>query len=67
MHDLKTRIAGQSRFIQFHLELAPDILLKAAHRISDDVEARLMQAFPGAEIMIHQDPYGVEERRKSFH
>jgi ferrous-iron efflux pump FieF len=67
MHDLKTRIAGQSRFIQFHLELAPDILLRAAHRISDDVEAQLMQAFPGAEIMIHQDPYGVEERRKNSH
>ncbi|HEY4163744.1 MAG TPA: cation diffusion facilitator family transporter [Dongiaceae bacterium] len=67
MHDLKTRIAGQSRFIQFHLELAPDILLKAAHRISDDVEARLMKVFPGAEIMIHQDPHGVEERRKNIH
>jgi ferrous-iron efflux pump FieF len=67
MHDLKTRIAGQSRFIQFHVELAPDILLKAAHRISDDVEASLQKAFPGAEIMIHQDPYGVDERGKSFH
>jgi ferrous-iron efflux pump FieF len=67
MHDLKTRVAGQSSFIQFHLELAPDILLRAAHRISDDVEAQLMKAFPGAEIMIHQDPYGVEERRKNIH
>ena len=66
LHDLRTRIAGQDRFIQFHLELAPDILLKAAHRISDEVEARLMAAFPGAEVIIHQDPYGVEERRVRF-
>jgi ferrous-iron efflux pump FieF len=66
LHDLRTRVAGQDRFIQFHLELAPDILLKAAHRISDEVEERLIAAFPGAEIIIHQDPYGIEERRARF-
>jgi ferrous-iron efflux pump FieF len=62
LHDLRTRISGQNQFIQFHLELSPDILLKAAHRISDEVEARLVEAFPGAEVIIHQDPYGIEER-----
>jgi ferrous-iron efflux pump FieF len=66
LHDLRTRVSGQDRFIQFHLELAPDILLKAAHRISDEVEARLMEAFPGAEVIIHQDPYGIDERRARF-
>jgi len=66
LHDLRTRVSGQDRFIQFHLELSPDILLKAAHRISDEVEARLVEAFPGAEVIIHQDPYGLEESRKRF-
>jgi ferrous-iron efflux pump FieF len=66
LHDLRTRVSGQDRFIQFHLELSPDILLKAAHRISDEVEARLVAAFPGAEVIIHQDPYGLEERRARF-
>jgi ferrous-iron efflux pump FieF len=66
LHDLRTRVSGQDRFIQFHLELSPDILLKAAHRISDEVEAKVVEAFPGAEVIIHQDPYGLEERRKSF-
>jgi ferrous-iron efflux pump FieF len=66
LHDLRTRLSGQDRFIQFHLELSPDILLKAAHRISDEVEARLVEAFPGAEVIIHQDPYGLEERRARF-
>jgi len=66
LHDLRTRVSGQDRFIQFHLELSPDILLKAAHRISDEVEARLVEAFPGAEVIIHQDPYGIEERRIRF-
>ena len=66
LHDLRTRVSGQDRFIQFHLELSPDILLKAAHRISDEVEAKLVAAFPGAEVIIHQDPYGIEERRTRF-
>jgi ferrous-iron efflux pump FieF len=66
LHDLRTRVAGQDRFIQFHLELKPDILLRAAHRISDEVEDRLVSAFPGAEVIIHQDPYGIDERRARF-
>jgi ferrous-iron efflux pump FieF len=64
LHDLRTRAAGQDRFIQFHLDLKPDISLKDAHRISDAVEASLMEAFPGAEIIIHQDPFGAEDRPK---
>lgn len=66
LHDLRTRAAGQDRFIQFHLELADDISLADAHRISDSVEAELLQVFPGAEIIIHQDPYSVVERRQEL-
>jgi ferrous-iron efflux pump FieF len=62
LHDLRTRIAGQDRFIQFHLELSPEISLREAHRISDAVEAQVTEAFPGAEIIIHQDPYGADDR-----
>jgi ferrous-iron efflux pump FieF len=62
LHDLRTRAAGQDRFIQFHLDLNPEISLKEAHRISDAVEASLMEAFPGAEIIIHQDPLGADDR-----
>ena len=62
LHDLRTRLAGQDRFIQFHLDLEPEISLKEAHRISDAVEAQLMDAFPGAEVIIHQDPLGAPDR-----
>ena len=60
LHDLRTRAAGPDRFIQFHLDLTPDISLREAHRISDSVEAKLLEAFPGAEIIIHQDPLGAD-------
>jgi ferrous-iron efflux pump FieF len=61
IRDLRTRTAGTRSFIQFHLELDSSISLMKAHRISDDVEARIMEAFPDAEVIIHQDPAGIEE------
>ena len=60
LHDLKTRKAGLSVFIQVHLELDPQMQLSEAHAISDEVERDLMAAFPGAEVIIHQDPAGLE-------
>jgi ferrous-iron efflux pump FieF len=62
VHDIRTRIAGPTAFIQLHIEMDGEINLMRAHEISDDVEARLQRAFPHAEIMIHEDPAGIEER-----
>lgn len=61
LHDLRTRASGPMLFIQLHLELSGDLTLYRAHEIADEVEAALEEAFPGAEVLIHQDPYGVEE------
>jgi ferrous-iron efflux pump FieF len=65
-HDLRTRVAGPTAFIQIHIEMDGDMSLIRAHEISDEVEERLRAAYPNAEIMIHQDPEGVEEPRSSF-
>lgn len=61
IHDLRTRTAGTQAFIQFHMELDGKMTLSKAHRISDEVEARVIEAFPGAEVIIHQDPAGLED------
>jgi ferrous-iron efflux pump FieF len=65
-HDLRTRVAGPTAFIQIHIEMDGDMSLVRAHEVSDEVEARLRAAYPQAEIIIHQDPEGVEEPRSSF-
>jgi ferrous-iron efflux pump FieF len=65
-HDLRTRVAGPTAFIQIHIEMDGDMSLIRAHEISDAVEARLRAAYPNAEIIIHQDPEGVEEPRSNF-
>jgi ferrous-iron efflux pump FieF len=66
VHDLRTRAAGQAIFVQMHLEMDPDLPLRIAHEAADAVEVAVMRAFPGAEVIIHEDPAGVEEIRKPF-
>lgn len=66
MHDLRTRKSGTNSFIQLHLDLAVDISLVRAHEIADAVEAKIKEAFPEAEVMIHQDPEGITEDRADF-
>jgi len=61
VHDLKTRAAGPTAFIQAHLEMDGELTLLEAHRISDIVEAEIQHAFPHAEVIIHQDPAGIDE------
>ncbi len=61
MHDLRTRQAGVRQFIQLHLEMDGDMSLGRAHNIADEVEAWIRSAYPGAEVIIHQDPEGLEE------
>jgi ferrous-iron efflux pump FieF len=66
VHDLRTRVAGPTAFIQLHLEMDGAMKLLRAHEIADSVEAQLRLAYPNAEIIIHQDPAGIEEARQSF-
>jgi len=65
-HDLRTRVAGPTAFIQLHIEMDGGLSLIRAHEISDEVEALLHAAYPHAEVIIHQDPEGIEEPRSAF-
>ncbi|MBI3515253.1 MAG: cation diffusion facilitator family transporter [Proteobacteria bacterium] len=56
VHDMRTRRAGQSIFIQLHLELDSAMTLRQANAIAHSAEQRIQAAFPGAEVLIHQDP-----------
>lgn len=63
LHELRTRQSGPTKIIQLHLELDGSITLNRAHEISDRVESELLRRFPGADVIIHQDPYGLHEMR----
>jgi len=66
LHDLRTRSSGTKIFIQFHLEMDGRLTLLEAHEIADDVMDDIEDAFPDAEVLIHEDPFGVKERRARF-
>jgi ferrous-iron efflux pump FieF len=66
VHDLRTRVAGRDIFIQAHIEMDGAMTLMAAHAVADALESQLQAAFPGAEVLIHQDPAGIAENRPHF-
>jgi ferrous-iron efflux pump FieF len=66
VHDLRTRSSGLDVFIQIHLEMDGGMSLARSHEISDDVERSILDAFPNAEVIIHQDPAGLAEPRRNF-
>jgi len=57
VHDLRTRSAGLTQFIQLHVVLHPTMSLGRAHVMGDSVEAAIREAFPRAEVILHVDPY----------
>lgn len=66
VHDLRTRASGPTLFVQLHLEVDGRLTLVEAHAIADAVEAEIQAAYPGAEVMIHEDPAGLVEPRPVY-
>ncbi|HEX5181667.1 MAG TPA: cation diffusion facilitator family transporter [Allosphingosinicella sp.] len=58
LHDLRTRTSGAHDFVQFHIWIDPGMSVAEAHRVTEEIEAKLEAEFPGTEILIHLDPEG---------
>ena len=57
IRDLRTRDGGMHHsFIQFCVELNPEISLKKAHSICDELEKELKSKLPKTQIFIHAEP-----------
>ena len=59
IHDLRTRTSGDKDFVQFHIWVDANMTVRDAHRVMDEIEARLHAEFPEVEILIHPDPEGL--------
>ncbi len=66
LHDMRTRSAGATQFIQFHLELDPKLELSDVHTICAAVEQEVREIYPAAEVLIHVEPYGLPDDRDPF-
>ncbi|MDE6638188.1 MAG: cation diffusion facilitator family transporter [Muribaculaceae bacterium] len=56
-HHFRSRSNGNTKIIDFHIKLDPDLSLRAAHDIATNVENRIKNEFAPAVVNIHMEPY----------
>lgn len=56
-HHLRSRSNGNTKIIDFHIKLDPNISLREAHDIASNVESRLKKEFGPAVVNIHMEPF----------
>lgn len=63
MHELRTRRSGEINFVEFHLVFDEEIPLGKAHRVADEIEARIRALEHSRwSINIHLDPVDDSHR-----
>jgi cation diffusion facilitator family transporter len=56
-HNLRTRKAGNYKYIDFHLNLDPNITVREAHKICDQIEENINSEFDHSEVTIHVENF----------
>lgn len=64
VHDMRTRQAGSDIFVELHLEFSPSMQLLHVHAIGMQIEEAVRRQYPGADVVIHFDPAGIDEPRR---
>ena len=55
-HDLRTRMSGNYRFIDIHVEMPADESVENAHKFCDQIEEELMSTYQNLTVNIHVEP-----------
>ena len=55
-HQLRTRKAGNFRFIEFHIKVDPQMTVSDAHGITRDLKYAIMARYPASTVTIHMEP-----------
>ena len=63
IHDLRTHDLGGTYFFEFHLELDGRLTLSQAHNYTHEIENKILKRYPNAQIIIHQEPAGINDER----
>ena len=59
---IRTRSDSDRVFMELHVEMDGAMPLNAAHRIGDALTESIRQAYPNADVLIHEDPTGLAAR-----
>ena len=55
-HDLKTRKAGNKKFVEFHILVAPEMSVLESHEITRKFDDEIAKALQNVQITIHVEP-----------
>jgi cation diffusion facilitator family transporter len=55
-HDLRTRLAGNYRFLDLHVEIPSDVSVGNAHKYCDKIENELTSQYDNLTVTIHVEP-----------
>jgi cation diffusion facilitator family transporter len=55
-HKLRTRKAGNVRFIEFHMKVEPGMTVEESHQVTVDTGRIINEYFPGSNVNIHVEP-----------
>jgi len=55
-HQLKTRKSGPFRFVEFHLQVDPQMTVVNSHNITEELTDRIERHFPKTSVTIHVEP-----------
>lgn len=62
VHCIRTRGTEAEVYCDLHLLVDPDMSVRAAHALGDELEAQIKEAFPNVnEVLVHIEPYGIEQ------
>ncbi|MBA7644648.1 Ferrous-iron efflux pump FieF [subsurface metagenome] len=59
-HELRTRRAGNQRFIEFHLVMPKNVSVEEAHRVCDHLEQEIENRLQHTNVTIHVEPCSTE-------
>ncbi|MBC7107468.1 MAG: cation transporter [Methanomassiliicoccales archaeon] len=55
-HSLRTRKAGNQRFIDMHVVVNPEMSVEDSHKIVDHLEQEIAKRLPNTSVLIHVEP-----------
>ncbi|MBM4320199.1 MAG: cation transporter [Deltaproteobacteria bacterium] len=64
-HNLRTRKAGNMRFIDLHVQVASALSVDQGHAIAHDVSSGIKERFRGAYVIVHIEPCRGDEAEQA--
>jgi cation diffusion facilitator family transporter len=55
-HNLRTRKAGGSLYVDLHMGVGPGVSLEEGHHVSHELKSKIEETVPGAKVLVHLEP-----------